>query len=153
MKKIYGIDWGNKENSIVTSGQDRFHVKFWDLNNHRMCNSAILTNSPAWRARSSTPFGEGVIIMPHRKDTPLSLRSAHDVANPVHTFAGHKGVPRESHGGIEGNCQLVTWSKDRHLKYRECADCGLLGLSLKLLYLAARIERSSLEERQEGYGS
>jgi hypothetical protein len=129
MKKIYGIDWGNKENSIVTSGQDRFHVKFWDLNNHRMCNSAILTNSPAWRARS-TPFGEGVIFMPQRKDTPLSLRSAHDVANPVHTFAGH-----------------------RHLKYRECADCGLLGLSLKLLYLAARIERSSLEERQEGYGS
>jgi WD40 repeat protein len=109
MNKIYGIDWGNKETSIVTCGQDRF-VKFWDLNNPRMCTSAILTNSPVWRARF-TPFGEGVITMPQRKDTHLSLWSAHDVTDPIHTFSGHTDIPREFawRNRGDGVYQLVTW--------------------------------------------
>ncbi|KAJ3220925.1 hypothetical protein HK099_003910 [Clydaea vesicula] len=101
MNKIYGIDWSwNKENEIVTCGQDRF-VKFWDLNQPRLCQSSIITSSPVWRARY-TPFGDGIITMPQRKDTHLSLWRVGNVTTPVFSFVGHSDVPREFVWRIKG---------------------------------------------------
>ncbi|KNC99973.1 uncharacterized protein SPPG_05348 [Spizellomyces punctatus DAOM BR117] len=124
MTKIYGIDWSrNNEDEIITCSQDRL-VKFWDITQPRTCQATIVTGSPVWRARF-TPFGNGIVTMPQRKDTNLLLWSCDNLVAPVYSFEGHTDVPREfvwrvrggENSGIDDRAfQLVTWSKDQHLR-------------------------------------
>ncbi|KAJ3183949.1 hypothetical protein HDU85_001799 [Gaertneriomyces sp. JEL0708] len=124
MTKIYGIDWSrNHEDMIITCSQDR-QVKFWDITRPQTHQAKIVTGSPVWRARF-TPFGNGVVTMPQRKDTNLLLWSCDDLENPVYSFEGHTDVPREFVWRVRGDksdlgddraFQLITWSKDQHLR-------------------------------------
>ncbi|TPX62836.1 hypothetical protein PhCBS80983_g00188 [Powellomyces hirtus] len=125
MTKIYGIDWSrNNEAEIITCSQDRL-VKFWDITEPRTCQATIMTGSPVWRARF-TPFGNGIVTMPQRKDTNLLLWSCDNLTAPVYSFEGHTDVPREFVWRVRGGSnadmvdhrsfQLVTWSKDQHLR-------------------------------------
>ncbi|KAJ3158510.1 hypothetical protein HDU86_002735 [Geranomyces michiganensis] len=125
MTKIYGIDWSrNNEDEIITCSQDRL-VKFWDINCPRNCQATIMTGSPVWRARF-TPFGNGIVTMPQRKETNLLLWNVANLSAPVYSFEGHTDVPREFVWRVRGGAdermaddtsfELVTWSKDQHLR-------------------------------------
>ncbi|KAI9097374.1 hypothetical protein DFS34DRAFT_659789 [Phlyctochytrium arcticum] len=122
MTKIYGIDWSrNNADEIITCSQDKL-VKFWDITSPRTCQATITTSSPVWRARF-TPFGNGVVTMPQRRDTNLLMWNCDNPTSPVYSFEGHADVPREFvwrvRGGDDGDesaYQLVTWSKDQTLR-------------------------------------
>jgi len=122
MNKIYGIDWHNsKENEILTCSQDKL-VKFWDINDPKICQGVITTNTPVWRARY-TPFGEAIITMPQRNDSQLLMWSCSDLTAPVYSFNGHADIVREflwrskkENLNDTVNYQLITWSKDKTLK-------------------------------------
>ncbi|RKO92121.1 WD40-repeat-containing domain protein [Blyttiomyces helicus] len=101
MTKIYGIDWSRtNENEMITCSQDRL-VKFWDITQPRTCQATIVTSSPVWRARF-TPFGNGVMTMPQRRENNLVLWSCDDLTTPVYSFSGHVDVPREFVWRIRG---------------------------------------------------
>jgi len=122
MNKIYGIDWHNlKENEILTCSQDKL-VKFWNINDPKVCQGVITTNTPVWRARF-TPFGEAVITRPQRNDSQLLMWSCNDLTTPIYSFNGHNDVVREflwrtkkENLNDTVNYQLITWSKDKTLK-------------------------------------
>ncbi|KAJ3271608.1 hypothetical protein HDV01_006478 [Terramyces sp. JEL0728] len=98
MTKIYGIDWSiSQEHEILSCSQDKL-VK---------------------------PFGNGIVTMPQRKDNNLYLWNRDNTRAPVYTFAGHKDVPTEfvwrynrdsAFNHAYQDFQLVTWSKDMHLR-------------------------------------
>ncbi|KAF9007839.1 hypothetical protein BDQ17DRAFT_1323782 [Cyathus striatus] len=88
----------------------------------------IRTTYPVWRARS-LPFGQGVLSLPQRGDTTLEMyaQATHCVPGPeeechmvpVETFPGHTDVVKEfvwRRGGRD-DFQLITWSKDRTLRF------------------------------------
>ena len=63
--------------------------------------------------------------MPQRLETSLSLWNSDKPEKPVHSFQGHKDVVKEfvwrtREGGDsdvdDREFQLVTWSKDQHLR-------------------------------------
>ncbi|KAJ3320791.1 hypothetical protein HDV06_004802 [Boothiomyces sp. JEL0866] len=124
MTKIYGIDWSiSQENEILSCSQDKL-VKIWHINQSRTCQATIETSSPCWRARY-TPFGNGIVTMPQRKDNNLYLWNRDNTRAPIYTFTGHKDVPTEfvwrynrdsSFHHVDQDFQLVTWSKDMHLR-------------------------------------
>lgn len=112
MTKIYGIDWSrNNEDEIITCSQDRL-VKFWDITQPRTCQATIVTGSPVWRARF-TPFGNGVVTMPQRKDTNLLLWSCDNLVAPVYSFQGHTDVPREFVWRVRGGITSGTGTDER----------------------------------------
>lgn len=84
-----------------------------------------MTDTPIWRARN-TPFGNGVLIMPQRTDSKLTLYNRACAETPVHAFDGHQDTVKEfvwrwkgdSNGsdGDDREFQLVTWSKDQNLR-------------------------------------
>lgn len=84
-----------------------------------------MTDTPIWRARN-TPFGNGVLIMPQRTDSKLTLYNRACAETPVHAFDGHQDTVKEFvwrwKGDINGSSgddrefQLVTWSKDQNLR-------------------------------------
>uniref|UniRef100_A0A0W0FZ82 Uncharacterized protein n=1 Tax=Moniliophthora roreri TaxID=221103 RepID=A0A0W0FZ82_MONRR len=138
--RIYGIDWSHGlRNEIVTCSLDKT-IKVWDIENYapesRNVRSGvpsanhlapepkheIHTTYPVWRARN-TPFGKGVLSLPQRSDTTLELYSTNEDTNgePVRTFEGHNDVVKEfvwRKGGQHDNeFQLITWSKDRTLRF------------------------------------
>jgi len=123
MTKISGLDWSRQnETDVITCGQDNF-VKLWNINEPRTCQGMITTSNPVWRARY-TPFGEGILTMPQRRDTSLSLYSLSNLATPVITFSGHTDVVREfvwREREGEGY-QLVTWGKDQMLRLWRLED-------------------------------
>ncbi|KAJ3121052.1 hypothetical protein HK100_012546 [Physocladia obscura] len=147
MGKIYGIDWSPRSSDeILTCSQDAT-VKFWNWNyengsgttstginsegvvagpnistgpgslNTLKLEGSITAANPVWRARY-TPFGNGVLTMPLKKDLDLTLYSLDNLASPVTTFTGHKDIVKEfvwrKYGDDE--YQLVTWSKDQTLR-------------------------------------
>lgn len=126
--KIYGIDWSRTdETMIVTCSLDKL-VKFWDISqlsgDSGECIDTIETTSPVWRARY-TPFGHGVMTMPQRNETFLSLWAASDTTKPVTTFRGHVDTVKEFLWRVRGgedqandnrDFQLITWSKDHTLR-------------------------------------
>jgi len=119
MAKIYGIDWNhNQENTILTCGQDK-QVKFWDITQPKVCQAFLETNAPIWRARF-TPFGEGVVTMPQRKENNLMLWSLDNLTTPVHTFVGHQDIPREfvwrCGDPAQYEYQLVSIAKEQELR-------------------------------------
>ncbi|KAJ7084577.1 hypothetical protein B0H15DRAFT_386319 [Mycena belliarum] len=89
----------------------------------------IRTPHPVWRARH-LPFGRGVLGLPQRGGTGLGMWAVRDPGNqardgdgdePVEMFEGHTDVVKEfvwRRGGPEGTSfQLITWSKDRTLRF------------------------------------
>jgi WD40 repeat protein len=160
MTKIYGIDWSrNKQHEIVTCSQDKL-VKFWDINQTRTPLATIETINPCWRARY-TPFGNGVVTMPQRNDNNLYLWNRDNQFAPVYTFEGHTSTPTEFvwrynrafNYSNSSNQQLVTWSKDMHLRL-----WPIKGDILNLIMPAENddVQRGSLidmkPQHSEGYG-
>ncbi|RUS34315.1 hypothetical protein BC938DRAFT_481274 [Jimgerdemannia flammicorona] len=129
--KIYGIDWNRQhEHIIVTCSLDKL-VKFWDINTPNECKATIQTNSPVWRARH-TPFGNGILTMPQRSETTLSLWNCDKPVTPAYVFHGHTDTVKEfvwrwrggpaSIDADDREFQLVTWSKDQHLRLWPISD-------------------------------
>ncbi|KAI8889769.1 hypothetical protein K501DRAFT_237975 [Backusella circina FSU 941] len=130
-KKIYGIDWSRtNDHDIVTCSLDKL-VKFWNIHTPEKEEEVIVTDTPIWRARN-TPFGNGVLIMPQRTESKLSLYNRDSPELPVHAFEGHKDTVKEFvwrwKGDINGpngddrEFQLVTWSKDQNLRLWPISD-------------------------------
>ncbi|CAG8594124.1 7828_t:CDS:10, partial [Paraglomus occultum] len=137
--KIYGIDWSRHDDSnIITCSLDK-SVKYWNIHEPGKCQGQILTNSPVWRARH-TPVGHGILTMPQRLETTLYLWNREKPEKPVHSFQGHKDVVKEfvwrMKGGGDSNVddrefQLVTWSKDQHLRLWPIKDEHLQSIGHK----------------------
>lgn len=141
VNQIYGLDWSRATSSrgldcLVTCSLDGA-VKFWDLGTpasqaaiatRSLVNQpeqVIQTSTPIWRARH-LPFGKGVMTLPQRGDTTLSMWSKeHPENGPAEQFVGHKDIVKEylfrSRGGADPDnddrrFQLITWSKDQTLR-------------------------------------
>lgn len=128
MAKINGIDWSRKNTyELATCAQDGL-VKVWDVTQPRNQPLTIDTGSPVWRARF-TPFGNGIVSMPQKRNNNLLMWDTTHTNQPVHTFSGHTDIVREfvwrqkgpnlgTHNvedDVAREYQLVTWSKDQHL--------------------------------------
>ncbi|KAG0031300.1 hypothetical protein BGZ81_001456 [Podila clonocystis] len=138
-QKINGIDWSRKHrNHLVTCGLDKT-VRFWDTDDLSKPQKEIVTNSPVWRARH-TPFGHGILTMPQRTETSLSLWNRDRSDEPVCKFEGHTDTVKEfvwrvRDGGEntdERLFQLVTWSKDQHLRLWPISDKMLEAMDHKV---------------------
>ncbi len=69
-----------------------------------------------WRTRF-TPFGNYIVSLPQRNDNDLYLWDAASVTKPLITFSGHTDTVKDFVWRKIGNeFQLVTWSKDQHLR-------------------------------------
>jgi hypothetical protein len=68
--------------------------KFWNIHTPEQEEEVIVTDTPIWRARN-TPFGNGVLIMPQRTESKLSLYNRDSPESPVHAFEGHKDTVKE----------------------------------------------------------
>ncbi|KAH7890370.1 hypothetical protein F5I97DRAFT_1798915 [Phlebopus sp. FC_14] len=125
--KIYGIDWAHARlNDIITCSLDKT-IKVWNVQEASCCDTSgprplmtIATRYPVWRARD-LPFGRGVLSLPQRGETALEMWAEGDSTTPVEIFEGHTDVVKEfvwRKGGLEGGeYQLITWSKDRTLRF------------------------------------
>ncbi|KAH7909417.1 hypothetical protein BJ138DRAFT_232760 [Hygrophoropsis aurantiaca] len=124
--KIYGIDWAHdRANEIVTCSLDKT-IKIWNTQASPSDKGAyepittIGTRYPVWRARD-LPFGHGLLSLPQRGETALEMWANGDSRTPVEVFEGHTDVVKEfvwRKGGFEGGeYQLITWSKDRTLRF------------------------------------
>ncbi|KAJ1022242.1 hypothetical protein NDA13_005156 [Ustilago tritici] len=143
--KIYGIDWSRDTSlgldRLVTCSLDRT-VKFWNLGSDTSqaaigarelvteAESIIETKTPVWRARH-LPFGNGVMTLPQRGDTTLSMWAKDQPEEPQATFAGHTDIVKEylfrTKGGQDRESddrqfQLITWSKDQTLRLWPVSD-------------------------------
>ncbi|OCH85322.1 hypothetical protein OBBRIDRAFT_828983 [Obba rivulosa] len=117
--KIYGIDWSHDRRAeIVTCSLDKT-IKIWDTQTSE-AKVTIHTTYPVWRARD-LPFGQGVLALPQRGETTLEMWAHENSEQPVERFAGHTDVVKEfvwRRGGPEGlDFQLITWSKDKTLRF------------------------------------
>lgn len=137
--KIYGVDWSRDTSlglsRLVTCSLDG-SVKWWDLDSPAAQQAigqrqlvtepetTIETKTPIWRARH-LPFGHGVMTLPQRGDTSLSMWNKDVVSEPVHRFEGHTDTVKEylirTRGGSDRShddrqFQLITWSKDQTLR-------------------------------------
>ncbi|KAF9218601.1 hypothetical protein BS17DRAFT_741950 [Gyrodon lividus] len=137
--KIYGIDWAHaRTHDIVTCSLDKT-IKVWNVQDasasefpkswsHSKAISeqqpqpltTITTRYPVWRARD-LPFGRGILTLPQRGETALEMWAEGNNTVPVEVFEGHTDVVKEfvwRKGGLEGGeYQLITWSKDRTLRF------------------------------------
>ncbi|SJX64930.1 related to MTC5-subunit of the SEA complex [Sporisorium reilianum f. sp. reilianum] len=143
--KIYGIDWSRETSlgldRLVTCSLDRT-VKFWDLASDTSqaaigarelvteAESMIETRTPVWRARH-LPFGNGVMTLPQRGDTTLSMWAKDEPEEPKATFSGHTDIVKEylfrtkggqDRGSDDRQFQLITWSKDQTLRLWPVSD-------------------------------
>ncbi|KAF8637465.1 hypothetical protein AX16_010793 [Volvariella volvacea WC 439] len=88
----------------------------------------VNTRYPVWRARN-LPFGKGILSLAQRGETALEMYARSGFAgdetlDPVERFEGHTDVVKEfvwrrAPGlGLDGSeYQLITWSKDRTLRF------------------------------------
>lgn len=125
--KIYGIDWAHaRASDIVTCSLDK-SIKVWNVKEAISTEetaqpqplTAITTRYPVWRARD-LPFGRGVLSLPQRGETILEMWAEHNPLTPAEVFAGHEDVVKEfvwRRGSTSGEYQLITWSKDRTLRF------------------------------------
>ncbi|KAH8096852.1 hypothetical protein BXZ70DRAFT_944805 [Cristinia sonorae] len=124
--KIYGIDWSHDNRSeIVTCSLDKT-IKVWDIhqspdeNGEKTPLTSIQTAYPVWRARN-LPFGQGVLSLPQRGETALEMWVPDSPQEPIERFEGHSDVVKEfvwrKGGQDEGDFQLITWSKDKTLRF------------------------------------
>ncbi|KAH0828570.1 hypothetical protein J3R83DRAFT_2840 [Lanmaoa asiatica] len=137
--KIYGIDWAHtRMHDIVTCSLDKT-IKVWNVQDTSAPDfsqtepffqkgskqlaqplAMITTRYPVWRARD-LPFGRGILSLPQRGETALEMWATGNDMVPVEVFEGHTDVVKEfvwRKGGLEGSeYQLITWSKDRTLRF------------------------------------
>src|SRR4051794_22246048 len=140
--KIYGIDWSHeREHEIITCSLDGT-IKVWNIQSSspdgkdHNATFTIDTAYPVWRARA-LPFGRGILSLPQRGSTTLKMWAHDQGESPVHAFEGHTDVVKEFvwRKGGRGPCfticglitdsqlldmnhfQLITWSKDRTLRF------------------------------------
>ncbi|KAJ7613889.1 hypothetical protein DFH06DRAFT_1014506 [Mycena polygramma] len=119
--KIYGIDWSPAvRDELVTCALDgEIKVSFClgpPAATHMPAHT-IRTAHPVWRARH-LPFGRGVLSLPQRGGTGLGMYAFGK--RPVEVFEGHTDVVKEfvwRRGGDGTAFQLITWSKDRTLRF------------------------------------
>ncbi|TCD66873.1 hypothetical protein EIP91_000771 [Steccherinum ochraceum] len=122
--KIYGIDWSHDNKSeIVTCSLDKT-IKVWnalessDNDGDRVPLAIVPTAYPVWRARN-LPFGQGVLSLPQRGETALEMFTPENQNEPIERFEGHTDVVKEFvwRKGDDADFQLITWSKDRTLRF------------------------------------
>ncbi|EIN05572.1 hypothetical protein PUNSTDRAFT_145950 [Punctularia strigosozonata HHB-11173 SS5] len=132
--KIYGIDWSHtSRRELITCSLDKT-IKVWDCHlpaaeqayvhadsrdHNGQLRMTINTGYPVWRARD-LPFGKGILSLPQRGETALEMWSHADAQQPVEAFEGHTDVVKEfvwRRGQNTGDFQLITWSKDRTLRF------------------------------------
>ncbi|KAF9963845.1 hypothetical protein BGZ65_010048 [Modicella reniformis] len=144
-QKINGIDWSRKHrNHVVTCSLDKM-IKFWDIDDPEKPQNEIITKSPVWRARH-TPFGHGILTMPQRTETALSLWNRDHPEEPVCKFEGHTDTVKEfvwrvrdvGDMGDHRLFQLVTWSKDQHLRLWPISEKMLEAMDHKSIIDLAR---------------
>lgn len=94
--------------------------QFWNIHKPEEEEEVIVTDTPIWRARN-TPFGNGVLIMPQRTDSKLTLYSRACAETPVHAFDGHQDTVKEFvwrwKGDINGSNGGRNYSKKRNTLY------------------------------------
>ncbi|GAA93933.1 uncharacterized protein L969DRAFT_92162 [Mixia osmundae IAM 14324] len=124
--KIYGIDWSRRADEgtgIVTCSLDKT-AKYWSSEDSAQPRAIIKTSYPIWRARH-LPFGDGIVTLPQRSEHALDIWGRHAPGQPVLKLSGHDDVVKEFvwrvRGGEDSNFddrefQLISWSKDRHLR-------------------------------------
>ncbi|KAG6828743.1 hypothetical protein H0H92_006881 [Tricholoma furcatifolium] len=80
--------------------------------------TTIHTAYPVWRARS-LPFGRGLLSLAQRGTSGLEMYGEGRPDAPVERFEGHTDVVKEFvwRRGGEDEYQLITWSKDRTLRF------------------------------------
>ncbi|CAO1637108.1 unnamed protein product [Sympodiomycopsis kandeliae] len=148
-KQIYGLDWSRDisnagSNRLVTCSLDGA-VKFWDLaapasqaaiGSRSLVTEPeqiIQTETPIWRARH-LPFGRGVMTLPQRGDTTLSMWARDSPEKPVDRFVGHKDDVKEylfrtrgaqESGSDDRRFQLITWSKDQTLRLWPVSEASM----------------------------
>ncbi|KAH9938498.1 uncharacterized protein B0H18DRAFT_1081137 [Fomitopsis serialis] len=123
--KIYGIDWAHgRSNEILTCSLDK-SIKLWDTQDAQQDGDlvpklTIRTAYPVWRARD-LPFGRGLLSLPQRSETTLEMYAYEDPHMPMDVFEGHADVVKEfvwRRGGPDcSDFQLITWSKDKTLRF------------------------------------
>ncbi|KAK7689506.1 hypothetical protein QCA50_007298 [Cerrena zonata] len=125
--KIYGIDWSyQNRQQIVTCSLDKT-IKSWDINqiptdgDECKPNTIIEPGYPVWRARNM-PFGSGILSVPQRGQTALDMWNLSASTDPVQRFEGHTDVVKEfvwrrRRRDDDASFQLITWSKDRTLRF------------------------------------
>lgn len=124
LSKINGIDWNpSSSGQFVTCSQDG-NIKFWDLltSVYKGKSDSILnTGLPVWKARF-TPFENGLMtaLVPQlrRTENNLWLWNISNLAQPLHSFAGHLDVVLDFGWNVKSNteCELITWAKDNALR-------------------------------------
>jgi WD repeat-containing protein 59 len=94
------------------------------LSSQSVPRSCIRTTYPVWRARHA-PFGKGILSLAQRGETALEMYVS-GREGVVERFGGHTDVVKEfvwRHSGMSGPegegeaYQLITWSKDRTLRF------------------------------------
>ncbi|OSX59309.1 hypothetical protein POSPLADRAFT_1048645 [Postia placenta MAD-698-R-SB12] len=107
-----------ERDEIVTCSLDK-SIKVWDTQTLGP-KLTISTMYPVWRARD-LPFGRGLLSLPQRGETALEMYSHDTPDNPVEVFEGHEDVVKEfvwRRGGHDcSGFQLITWSKDKTLRF------------------------------------
>ncbi|KAI9438551.1 WD40-repeat-containing domain protein [Lactarius indigo] len=171
--KIYGIDWAhNSSRELLTCSLDKT-IKLWDVDSSptglegarrsediastlpggSICEpfSTIHTSYPVWRARD-LPFGDGLLSLPQRGGEAPELWTHNTetphASIPVEAFEGHTDVVKEfvwRRGGRDwGDFQLITWSKDKTLRFWP--------IDQDVLERAGQPPDKDMPPRSQGYG-
>ncbi|KAI9464767.1 hypothetical protein F5148DRAFT_1276407 [Russula earlei] len=122
--KIYGIDWAHNSFSGASFRHSEGNAIIPSQGSIYEPYCTIHTSYPVWRARD-LPFGKGLLSLPQRGGDALEMW-AHSTEAPhasvqVEAFEGHADVVKEfvwRRGGRDwGDFQLITWSKDKTLRF------------------------------------
>ncbi|KAH9074127.1 WD40-repeat-containing domain protein [Lactarius deliciosus] len=171
--KIYGIDWAhNSSRELLTCSLDKT-IKLWDVDSSptglegtrrsediartlpggSICEPfrTIHTSYPVWRARD-LPFGDGLLSLPQRGGEAPELWTHNTemphASIPVEAFEGHTDVVKEfvwRRGGRDwGDFQLITWSKDKTLRFWP--------IDQDVLERAGQPPDKDMPPRSQGYG-
>jgi WD40 repeat protein len=88
-------------------------IQYWSIEDSSKPTTVIHTESPVWRARH-LPFGSGVLTMPQRDDTALTMWHR-DTGRSVAKFEGHTDVCREFvwrvRGGSNHSCGSFNFTR------------------------------------------
>ncbi|KAI6121184.1 hypothetical protein F5141DRAFT_1257710 [Pisolithus sp. B1] len=158
--KIYGIDWAHaRVSDIVTCSLDK-SIKVWNVKEAISTETAqpqpltmITTRYPVWRARD-LPFGRGVLSLPQRGETILEMWAEHNPLTPAEVFAGHEDVVKEfvwRRGSTGGEYQLITWSKDRTLRFWHVGPDIMEKFGWKAGFAAAEAQPQNLFDQRQSF--
>ncbi|KAI6032602.1 hypothetical protein F5J12DRAFT_795392 [Pisolithus orientalis] len=158
--KIYGIDWAHaRVSDIVTCSLDKT-IKVWNVKEAISTEMAqqhplttITTRYPVWRARD-LPFGRGVLSLPQRGETILEMWAQHNPLTPAEVFEGHEDVVKEfvwRKSSIGGEYQLISWSKDRTLRFWHVGPDIMEKFGWKPGFAAAEAQPQNLSDHRQSF--